>query len=375
VAGTTHDDDLIERLRELAMRLMLVPGLSGHEDGVRRVLAAELAAAGIQSRTDRIGNLIASIAGQPGAPSVMLFTHMDQLGLVVSRIEPDGFVRVERVGGIPERALAAQPVRLCVGRERQVLGIIGNKSHHATPPDEKYRVVPYGELFIDVGEDSAEGVRARGIDIGTPVVYEPSARPLGERRLAGTAIDDRAGCAVVLETARALAARPERPNLHIVFSVLEEFNLRGATVAANVLRPDIAIQVDLALAADTPDMRGRGEVRLGGGPAMSLYNFHGRGTLNGTIPHPALVRLFEATAAGAGLPLQRYATTGVLTDASYVQLTGEGVASIDLAFPCRYTHSAREVCDLGDMADLVALLVAGIGSIDANFNLDRDALP
>ena len=110
--------------------------------------------------------------------------------------------------------------------------------------------------------------------------------------------------------------------MHLVFSVQEEFNLRGAVTAAQVLQPDIAIQLDLLLATDTPDMGYRGEVRLGGGPAMSLYSFHGRGTLNGTIPHPALVSLFEAPAGGSDMPLQRSAHTGALTDSSYVQLVG-----------------------------------------------------
>jgi putative aminopeptidase FrvX len=116
----------------------------------------------------------------------------------------------------------------------------------------------------------------------------------------------------------------------------------------------------------------RGDVRLGGGPAMSLYSFHGRGTLNGTIPHPALVRLFDETAASEGIALQRSAHIGALTDSSYVQLVGQGVASIDLGFPTRYTHSALEVCDLNDLAGLTKLLAAGIARIGAGFSLERD---
>ena len=122
--------------------------------------------------------------------------------------------------------------------------------------------------------------------------------------------------------------------MHLVFSVQEEFNLRGALTAAQALQPDIAIQLDLMLATDTPDMGDRGDVALGGGPAMSLYSFHGRGTLNGTIPHPALVALFARRPRRVGLPLQRSAHTGALTDSSYVQLVGAGVAAIDLGFPC-----------------------------------------
>jgi putative aminopeptidase FrvX len=362
-----------DRLRSLLEELMLIPGLSGHEDRVRRALSRRLSEIGISSRADRLGNLIATLEGDPGAPSVMLFAHTDQLGFIVRKIEGNGLVRIERLGGIPEKALPSLPVLFCVGEGRDVPGIFANKSHHATPAEEKYKVVPYADLYIDVGCDSAEEVRGLGIDIGTPVVYEPRVLHLNENRVAGTSVDDRAGCAAVFEAARALKeAGGKLPTIHFVFAVLEEFNLRGAMVAAQALRPDIAIQLDLALTSDTPDMAHRGEVRLGGGPAMSLYSFHGRGTLNGTIPHPALTALFESTARAEGIPLQRTAHTGALTDSSYVQLVGEGVACIDLCFPSRYTHTSLEVCDLGDLESLVHLLVAAIRTIGPDYSLDRD---
>ena len=152
----------------------------------------------------------------------------------------------------------------------------------------------------------------------------------------------------------------------------EEFNLRGALPAAQSVQPDIAIQLDLVLAADTPDMRERGDVRLGGGPAISLYSFHGRGTLNGVIPHPAMVRLFDETADAESLPLQRSAHMGALTDLSYVQLVGKGAASIDIGFPIRSSHSSLEVCDLNDLEGLARLLAAAVARIDSSFSLDRD---
>ncbi|BCH23254.1 putative aminopeptidase SgcX [Mesorhizobium sp. L-8-10] len=361
-----------DRLRKLLCELMMIPGLSGHEGRVRRYLKERLEELGLATRTDMLGNLIATIDGDPALPSVMLFTHMDQLGFVVRKIEPDGFIRLERLGGVPERALASQAVLLCVGEGRDRPGIIASKSHHATTPEEKYKVVPYMDLYVDAGFGSAAEARAAGIDIGTPVVYRPTVIELGGDRIAGTAADDRAGCAVLVEATHAIAEAKAGPRVHIVFSVQEEFNLRGALTAAQVLMPEIAIQLDLILATDTPDMGYRGEVRLGGGPAMSLYSFHGRGTLNGTIPHPALVTLFEGAAGGLGLPLQRSAHTGALTDSAYVQLVGGGVASIDLGFPMRYTHSSLELCDLADLEGLTRLLAAGIGAIDATFSLDRD---
>ena len=187
-----------DRIRSDLEALMRIPGLCGHEGRVRRAIAASLADIGLTTRTDRLGNLIATIDGTEGAPSVMLFTHMDQLGFIVRRIEPDGFVRVERVGGVPEKALPSQAVVFCVGDGKDRAGVIANKSHHATAPDEKYRVLPYQGLYIDTGLDSADAVRDAGIDIGTPVVYRPNVIDLGNDRIAGAAVDDRAGCAVLL---------------------------------------------------------------------------------------------------------------------------------------------------------------------------------
>jgi len=360
-------------LRSLLGELMMIPGLSGHEGRVRIAVARHLAGLGLDTSTDRMGNLIATLPGDKRLPGVMLYAHLDQLGLIVRKIEPNGLVRVERVGGVPERALPSQAVIFCVGGGRaDVAGVIANKSHHATAPEEKYRVVPYAELYIDAGFDSRDAALAAGIDVGTPVVYRPSVYDLGEGRIAGTAVDDRAGCAVVIAAARALSAVKARPTVHVVFTVQEEFNLRGAVSAVHALQPDIAIQLDLILATDTPDMAARGDVALGGGPAMSLYSFHGRGTLNGTLPHPALVALFAKAAISESLALQRSAHVGALTDNSYVQVVGDGVACVDLGFPTRYTHSSLEVCDLSDLAGLTRLVVAGIAGIDRNFTLDRD---
>jgi putative aminopeptidase len=361
-----------EQLKNDLTELMLIPGLSGHEDRVRRAISEKLKKAGIPSRTDHLGNLIATLQGVPDTPAVMLFTHMDQLGFIVRRVEADGLIRVQRLGGVPERALAAQAVLLCVGEGRDVAGVIANKSHHATGPEEKYDVRRTADLVIDTGHGSAQAVRDAGIAIGTPVVYLPRVLPLAGNRIAGTSVDDRAGCAVMLAIARALANRNSGPTVHFVFSVQEEFNLRGAVVAAQNLNPDIALQIDLMLASDTPDMADAGEMQLGGGPAISLYSFHGRGTLNCVIPHPAMVRLFESAALAADLPLQRSAQVGVLTDLSYVQLVGSGVASLDIGFPMRYSHSSLEVCDLDDLAKLSALILTAVSQITPEFSLDRD---
>jgi putative aminopeptidase FrvX len=361
---------MIGRLRSDLVDLMLTPGLSGHEDRVAALIRQRLAADGIQSRVDRFGNVIATFEGDLDSPSVMLFAHMDQLGFFVRRIEGDGLIRVERMGGVSERAMAAQAVLLC-GASGDVPGVIMNKAHHATTPEEKYKVLTAPQIIIDTGHGSKAAVEAAGIRIGTPVVYRPQVIELAGNRIAGTSVDDRAGCAVLLEVARGLSLRVDGPTVHLVFSVQEEFNLRGAMVAAQALRPQIALQLDLMLASDTPDMADRGEMALGAGPGISLYSFHGRGTLNGVIPHPALVRLFERTAEAEGTGLQRSAQVGVLTDLSYVQTVGEGVASLDIGYPMRYSHSAIECCDLGDLAALSRLTLAALARIGPEFSLNR----
>ena len=361
-----------DRIKRWTEALMMIPGLSGFEGNVRRYLKSELKALGINTKTDMLGNLIATIDGDASLPSVMLIAHMDQLGLIVRKIEASGLLRAERVGGVPERALAAQEVLLCLGQGRTLPGIIANKSHHATTPEEKYRVVPYQELYIDCGFASAAEAVAAGVNVGTPIVYAPRVLELANGRLGGTSVDDRAACAVLLELARAAKDLRRLPTIHCVFSVLEEFNLRGAVTAAQVIQPDICIQLDLALATDTPDMGHRGDVRLGAGPVMSMFSFHGRGTLNGCIPHPALVHLFQSVADAETIPLQRSAHIGALTETSYVQLVGKGVACIDMGFPARYTHSALEVCDLADLESLTRLLIAAVRRIDTGFSLDRD---
>jgi putative aminopeptidase len=363
---------LANRLSTLTQELMLIPGLSGYETRVRKRLAAEMKTLGFKTTTDRLGNLIATLEGT--GPSVMLFAHMDQLGFVVRKIEANGLIRLERLGGVPERALASQEMLICVGEGKDVPAIISNKSHHSTTPEEKYKVLPYAEIYVDAGFMSAANAHKASVDIGSPVVYAPRAFALANDRICGTSVDDRAACAIMVEVARDLKGRTH-PTVYFVFSVQEEFNLRGTVTAAQALKPDIAIQLDLVLATDTPDMATRGDVALGGGPAMSMFSFHGRGTLNGTIPHPALVKLFDETAKATKIPLQRSAHIGALTDSSYVQLVGSGVACIDMGFPCRYTHSSLEVCQTSDLEQLTTLLTRAIASIGPKFNLDRDAYP
>ncbi len=362
------------KLKQLLHDMVLIPALSGYEARMTEYLAGALDPHVGESRIDSLGNLITTIRGRdPKAPRVMVFAHMDQLGFVVRRIESSGLIRFERLGGIPEKVLPG--TRVLVESENATLlpGVIGIKAHHVTTAEEKRAVTPYADLYIDIGADSGEQVRELGIEVGCPVVYEPRFTELCGDRVAASSIDDRGGCAVLVKLAEHGRDGGWDATVHLVGSVQEEFNLRGAMVAARALKPDIAISVDLMVASDTPDMQGRSDLALGGGPVLGMYSFHGRGTLNGTLPHPSLARHFRRVARERGLPLQRSAHLGSLTDSSYVQLVDTGIPCVDLGFPVRYTHTPIETCDVGDLERLVSLLTAGLAGFSAGFELSRSA--
>ncbi len=362
----------MDRIAAWTEALCGIPGLSGHEDPVRASVEAAMAGPKIERHVDALGNLTLTVKGSdPSAPRVMIFAHLDQLGLVVRRIDPEGFLQVERLGGVPERVLPGLEMVVVNRHGEAVPCVVGIKAHHATPVEEKGAVSGTDRLRLDLGVDSAAAVRDMGIDIGAPVTYRPAFRRLGPHRICGAALDDRAGCAVLMELVRDVCARPVPATLHAVFSVQEEFNLRGAMVAAQRLRPDAALSIDIMVASDTPDLAERGSLRLGAGPALGLYSFHGRGTLNGTLPHPALLRHLATIGEATGIALQRSAHTGLLTDSSYVQLVGEGIPTMDVGYPTRYTHTPIEMCDLRDLAGLAALLHAGLAEMTAGFSFAR----
>ena len=362
---------MITRIEKHLKDLALLPGLAGHEQKVAAYMKKEFEALGYPVTIDTFGNCIAKINEIEGAPRVMVFSHMDSIGFLIRYIEEDGFLRIDRLGGIPEKVLNSTEVQIQCRNGDMVNGVIGVKAHHVTPAEEKYVVDKYMSLFIDIGAKSRQEVFDLGIDVGSPVVYRPNFTRLLHNRVLMSAVDDRGGCATLLEVANLLKDVKLSSTLYFVGSVQEEYNLRGAMMAARTVKPDIAIAVDGGGGGDTPDLKGLSMVKCGGGPVMSLYNFHGRGTLNGTIPHPAMVRLMEDSAKKAGVPLQRRASIGGLSDLSYVQLEGTGVLCVDIGYPGRYTHSPHEFVDMDDLEKLSKLLLQALSTIGPDMDRSR----
>ena len=358
--------------KALMREFMLKPAPSGYEKLMAYRLKEEFEKTADRVGIDRIGNVLAEYrGGDPNAPVVMVFAHLDSLGFIVRRIEDDGFIQVDRLGGIPEKVLPGLNVQILTKDGEVVDGVFGNKSHHAAAESDKYKVDLVTSLFIDIGAASSQQVRERGIDIGCPVVYAPQFKELCGDFISGTSVDNRGGLLGMVVAANELKKKAHDATVYFVGTVWEEFNLRGAMIAARSIQPDISICLDVVLAGDTPDLKQRYEDRCGKGPAVVLYSFHGRGTLNGLLPHNGLVRLAEKAAEEEGIPLQRFASLGILTDSSYIQLEGKGVCAVDLGFPARYTHTPVEVANMNDIVGMGKLVAAMAARIDRSFSLDR----
>jgi putative aminopeptidase FrvX len=359
-------------MKEVLKNFMLTPAPSGYEGPMAYAMAEAFKKYTPEVSIGRMGNVTARFAGtDSSAPRVMVFAHMDQLGFIVRKVENDGFIQVDRMGGIPEKVLPGLNVIIRSESGNWVDGVIGTKAHHAASADEKYKVDPVTSLFFDIGAANREEVNALGIFPGCPAIYRPAYTELKNGLVTGTALDNRGSCACLVDVARRLAENPPTADTYLVGSVWEEFNIRGAVFAAREIRPDVAIALDVTLAGDTRDLSSRYETRLGEGPAANLYSFHGRGTLNGTLAHEPLYRLVKDTAAAQNIPMQRFAGIGLLTDLAYVQMEGQGVAALDIGFPARYTHTPIETACVKDLESMSALVAAAIGQINNRFQVNR----
>ncbi len=355
----------------MLQRLCSTPALSGFEEPMIRLMRAEMAGFCEEVRVDRLGNVIAThSAARPDAPTVMLVAHLDELGFVVRHIEPDGFLRVNRLGGIPERVLAGQAVAIHADHGQTLPAVIGLKSHHVTPPEEKYAVVPVENIYMDAGFANAAAAQAAGVRVGTPVTYWPFFHQAGDLVMSKT-LDDRLGCVVLLQVLAALAGERLGTRLVCVATVQEEFSGRAAECAAALIKPDLTIAVDVSIACDTPDLRGLADIRLNQGPVINTYTFHPRGPLVGTLPNPKLLDRMLSTARTHGLPHQLGTFFGGLTDASYIQYTGEGVPAIEIGIPIRYTHAPIEVASLADVRATIELVTAFIQELGPDLDLAR----
>ncbi|WP_375382709.1 M42 family metallopeptidase [uncultured Sphingomonas sp.] len=346
----------LDATERLLATLADAPGPSGFEEAVRAIMVREMKPSADRLSYDGVGSVIAQ-QGSSG-PRIMLDAHMDELGGVVRRVTPTGFLSMQMLGGWLDQALPDQRW-IIIGSKGPVEAVTGIRDVHVVPPDERTKVFPRESLYLDVGAKDAAGVAALGLSPGDPVVPDSPFVALPGRRYLGKAWDDRIGCAVVIEALRRLRASGHPNQLFVAATVQEEVGLRGARTAADLIKPDIGIAIEGGIAGDSP---GRSpeetQARIGGGPGLFLYD-------SSTLPNRRLVALTKDTAQAGGIPLQLDLVQGYGDDTAAIQATNGGVPTVNLVVAARYTHAHNGIIDRADFDRTVDLVVALIRRLDA----------
>ena len=323
-------------MKDTLKTLCLAYGPTGNEYHVAEIIKGMIAPYVDEMKMDAMGNLIAVKKGQEGGKRLMLAAHMDHIGFVVTDIDEKGFARVHNVGGIRK----ANSLYRKVVFENGVCGILAaeDRDHNVADRDMT-------KLFIDLGAASKEEA-LKLVQPGDFAVYAGEFTELQNNLVAGTAMDDRAGCAIEIETLKRLGET--KNEIIAVFTVQEEVGCRGAQAAAFDVAPDMGIALDVTLCGDTPKGP-RIAVKIGEGIAVKILD-------SSLICHPGVVKAMEEAAERAGAKYQREVLTAGGTDASSIQRSRGGVPSGVLSIPCRYVHSPNETVSLDDMENGVKLL-------------------
>jgi endoglucanase len=336
---------------EFLKRLLDAPGPSGFETAAARVWRAEAEGFADGVDVDVSGNSAATLGS--GAPRVMLAGHVDEIGVMVTHVDDEGFLYIDGIGGWDPQVLVGQRIRFLT-RKGPVVGVVGKKPIHLMKQEEKDKAIKLQELWVDVGAKDLAAALERGIRVGDPGVVDCCLVELGGGLIASRAVDNRIGAFVVLEVLRELAGG-ERPAAQVVAvaTTQEEIGYHGggARASAFALDPAVAIAVDLTFSSCAPGIEKKqvGDHKLGSGPVLS----------RGSAIHPLVFERLAETAEREGIPFTIQASPrSTSTDADAIYLQRAGVATAVVSVPNRYMHSPNEVVALDDVDATVRLLAA-----------------
>jgi putative aminopeptidase FrvX len=332
-------------------------GVSGNEEDVREIILGAVRDRVDEHRVDALGNLICLKRSRGDHESwprkVMISAHMDEVGLIVTRINRDGTLRFAKVGGIDDRILLSKKVLIGKGA---VPGVIGYRPIHLIPRAERERAPDLSKAAIDIGATDRGGAEEL-VHPGDYVSFCATFEELDEgglRTVKGKAFDDRAGCAVLVELLREDYAF----DLYAVFSTQEEVGLRGARVAAYAVDPDVAFALEGTICDDLPKEEDESPVtELGKGPAIALRD-------RSFVADRRLVRLLVDTAEALGIPYQYKRAVAGGTDSGAIHLSREGVPSVTVSVPSRYIHAPVSILSLSDLENAVQLMRAALHTLE-----------
>ena len=325
-------------MKKLLQTLTETFGPSGYEDEVRKIVRSEVEALADEVRVDTLGNLIAhkrpTKTGKD-TKKIMIAAHMDEIGVIVSHVDQNGFIRFSPIGGVFRRYVLGGRVRFLNGTQ----GVVGFDRL-----DNINELPTLDKVYIDVGATSPRDCPVR---IGDVAAFDRQYSDLGTR-LVAKSMDNRVGVLVAIETLRSLKSSPY--DLYFVFTTQEEVGVRGATTSAYGVDPDIGIAIDVTPSGDTPNAM-RMEMALGKGPCIKIQDVS-------MIADPRVVQWMIRAAEKNKIPYQREVLLIGGTDARAIQLTRAGVPSGCISVPVRYVHSPSEMVDYADVQNTVRLLTA-----------------
>ncbi len=320
---------------KLLERLCAAHGTAGDENEIRELLKAEAAPYADEMTVDPLGNLIVHRKGD--GPKVLMAAHMDVCGFMVTHYEKEGVLRFTPVGGLDPATILQAPVRFKNG----VMGLI------SCDDNKLGKELKMSDLFLDIGAKDETEARSM-VNIGDSAIYFTPVYQAGKRLIAPY-LDNRAGCAVLLETLKRVTDR--KNDLYFVFTAQEEIGARGAGTAAYSVDPDYAIAVDVTCPDDIPGPLHEGTTAVGKGAAVKVMD-------HSFISSPWMVKRLNELAKAEGIQAQNDIMICGGTDAGTMYRSRGGVLTGGVSIPCRYTHAPTELIDLNDMEECVRLVTA-----------------
>jgi endoglucanase len=340
--------------------LLNTPGPSSFEVAPARIWRAEAEKLADAVQGDVSGNSFATLNAE-GKPRLMLAGHIDEIGIMVTHIDEEGYLSFDTIGGWDHQVFVGQRV-LLLGRGGQVVGLVGKRAIHLMEKEEREKVSKVEDLWIDVGARNRGEAELR-VRIGDPGVLAAGVLEFPNGRLVSRCIDNRIGAFVVLEVLRLLASRRPRASVTAVATTREEIAATGggARSSANRLEPDVAIVIDVTHATDYPgiEKRKHGDYRLGGGPALA------RGASVSELVFEMLVETAEAEQIPYSIEA---ASRDTHTDAEAIFNAHRGVATALVSIPNRYMHSPNEMVALEDLDRTAQLLAAFARKLNPDTN-------
>lgn len=353
------------RAPQLLLELLNARGPSGYESApaaVWRNAAAEFA----EVSSDVLGTPLALVPARRSQSSrarrLLVIGHIDEIGLIVTHIDDDGFLWFRGVGGWDPQVLVGQRVVIDT-RDGALVGLVGRKPIHLLRDEDAKKVVEMRHLHIDIGASDGEDARAR-VRVGDVAVIDAPPAELPNGRLSSRALDNRLGAYVALQAARLVAEDGSGWELAAVAVVQEEITFGGSRTSSFALEPDAAIVVDVTHATDAPgvEVKESGKHDLGSGAVIA----------RGSVLNPALFELLHDTAEAERIPFTVEASArGTGTDADAVHLSRGGVPTALVSIPVRYMHSPVEVVQLDDVDACARLIAAAAVRLDERSSFGR----